>query len=469
MNVMRGSRLPEPEQTSSYPAQPGTGGTSVPPVDGPGAPESPESGGSGSGDYGSGGYGPGGQRPGGRRRPWRRGLALGAASVALAVGAGLGSFAAVDGGATAAGGTAAAGKATTSASTTLSAFQVAGKVAPGVVDVNSTLGDQNAQAAGTGIVLTPTGEVLTNNHVINGATSVRVTDVGNGRTYNATVVGYDASKDLAVLQLQGASGLKTVPLGNSSAVRVGQDVVAIGNAGGKGGTPSVVTGTVQALNQSITASDEGAGTPEQLSGMIETNAPIQPGDSGGPLVSTSGQVVGIDTAASSSGSLTSAQSQIRGQSQTPGQMPGQGQIQAFAIPINEAVSVAGQIEAGTSSATVHIGPTAFLGIEVAPSGTGSAGGEGLGGSGFGAFSGNGGTGTAGVTIAGTLPGSPAAQTGLAAGDVITSLAGQPVTSESQIQSILAGHHPGDEISIGWVGQYGQAQTATVALATGPAA
>jgi S1-C subfamily serine protease len=371
------------------------------------------------------------------------------------------------------GGATAAGNATTSTSTTLSAFQIAAKVAPGLVDVNSTLGDQNAEAAGTGLVLTSTGEVLTNNHVIDGATSITVTDAGNGHTYKATVVGYDATKDLAVLQLQGASGLQTVSLGNSSTVSVGQNVVAIGNAGGKGGTPSVVTGTVQALNQSVTASDQGTGTSEQLSGMIETNAPIQPGDSGGPLVNTAGQVVGIDTAASSSSSLASAQSQSPGQSQIPGQMPGQPQTQAFSIPINEAASIAAQIEAGASSSAIHIGSTAFLGIEVAPSSTGSAGGEGaggFGGSGFGGFfGGNGGTGTAGVTVAGTLSGSPVAQAGLAAGDVITSLAGQPVTSESQIQSILAGYHPGDKISISWVDQYDQTQTATVVLATGPAA
>ena len=202
--------------------------------------------------------------------------------------------------------------ATTSATTVLSTSQIAARVSPGLVDVVSTLGDQNGEAAGTGMVLTSTGEVLTNNHVINGATSISVTDIGNGKTYTATVVGYDKTKDIAVLQLQNASGLQTVNLGDSSTVTVGQNVVAIGNAEGKGGTPSVVTGSVTALNQSITAGDEGSSDSEQLSGLIQTNAPIQPGDSGGPLVNSAGQVVGIDTAASSSSQTPSAQAATPG-------------------------------------------------------------------------------------------------------------------------------------------------------------
>ena len=157
---------------------------------------------------------------------------------------------------------------------------------------------QDATAKGTGIVLTSNGEILTNNHVINGATSVSVTDIGNGKTYKATVVGYDESHDIAVLQLSGASGLTTATTGDSSTVNVGDSVVALGNAGGAGGTPSVAAGAVTALNQSITASDESSGSSEQLTGLIETNADIQAGDSGGPLVNSHGQVIGIDTAAS---------------------------------------------------------------------------------------------------------------------------------------------------------------------------
>src|SRR5208282_5386207 len=141
--------------------------------------------------------------------------------------------------------------------TALTTSQIASKVDPGLVDIVSTLGYQNAEAAGTGQVVTSSGEVLTNNHVIDGATSIKATDIGSGRTYTAKVVGYDQTDDIAVLQLQGASGLATVSFGDSSQVTAGENVVALGNAGGKGGTPSVAAGTVTALNQSITASDEG--------------------------------------------------------------------------------------------------------------------------------------------------------------------------------------------------------------------
>ncbi len=364
------------------------------------------------------------------------------------------------------------GTATATSKTVLSTSQIASRVDPGLVDVVSTLGDQQATSAGTGIVLTSNGEVLTNNHVIDGATSIKVTDVGNGRTYTAKVVGYDATQDVAVIQLQNASGLTTASLGDSSTVQTGDSVVALGNAGGKGGTPSVAAGTVTALNQSITASDEGSGNSEQLTGLIETNANIQPGDSGGSLVNSYGQVIGMDTAASSG-------TQLQSQS-------GQTAVQAYAIPINEATSIAKQIEAGSASANVHIGATAFLGVETQPasqgsgSGFGGSGGSGgFGGSGdsggFGGFGGSQGSqgsqgsSSTGVTIAGTLSGSPAANAGLTAGDEITSVGGQSVSSAQDIAQVLVKYHPGDQISISWVDQSGQSQTANVTLASGPAA
>ncbi len=230
----------------------------------------PASGGAGGGHWSGGNWsggsnwGEGGQYPPKRRR-FRRGMAFGAAGLAIAATA-VGSYAAVQGGGSA------TGHATTSSTTTLTTAQIAAKVDPGLVDVISTLGDQSATAEGTGIVLTSTGEVLTNNHVIDGATSVKVVDIGNGKTYTATVVGYDKTKDVAVLKLQNASGLQTAPLGDSSSVAVGQNVTALGNAEGKGGTPAVATGQVTALNQSITASDEGSSSnSEQLTGMIQSN------------------------------------------------------------------------------------------------------------------------------------------------------------------------------------------------------
>jgi S1-C subfamily serine protease len=342
-------------------------------------------------------------------------------------------------------------------------------VDPALVDIVSTDGLQGATSAGTGIVLSSNGEVLTNNHVIEGATSVKATDVGNGRTYTAKVVGYDASQDVAVIQLQNASGLTTASLADSSSVQVGDSVTALGNAQGKGGTPSAATGTVTALNQSITASDELSGVSEQLTGLIETNAPIQPGDSGGPLVNSHGQVIGMDTAAGSN-------YQFQGQSSTA--------TQAYAIPMNQALSIAKQIEAGTTTADIHIGATGFLGLEIGSSssssgngfggfGSGGFGSGGYGSGGYGSgsygFGGYGQNTTGGVSVAGTVSGSPAESAGLTQGDTVTAVGGQSVTTANDISKALVGYHPGDSIPISWVDQSGQSHTATITLTTGPAA
>ena len=162
-----------------------------------------------------------------------------------------------------------------SGSSSAGVANIAAAVAPEIVNINTTLGFENAQAAGTGIVITSSGEVLTNNHVIEGATSIKATDLGNGKTYTAKVVGYDATHDLAVLQLVGASNLKTAKLA-TAAVRVDDPVIALGNAGGTGGAPSVSTGTVTDVDASITASDPSDGTSEDLTGLIQTNAALQP-------------------------------------------------------------------------------------------------------------------------------------------------------------------------------------------------
>jgi S1-C subfamily serine protease len=325
---------------------------------------------------------------------------------------------------------------------------VAAKVSPGLADVNATLGFQGGRAAGTGMVLTSNGEVLTNNHVVEGATNISVTDIGNGQTYRASVVGYDRSQDVAVLQLTGASGLTTVTTGNSSRLAVGNQVLGIGNAGGVGGTPSVTKGAVTALDQSITATDRSAGNAEQLVGLIQVSANIQPGDSGGPLVDGAGQVVGIDTAASSQHQVVGgggADLGNGGQASTP---------QGFAIPINRALSVAQQIESGKATSTVHIGTTAMLGVSVVnPS--------------LGDMAGGGGTTPAGAAIARVIPSGPAAQAGLTAGDVITSVGGQTVNSASALANVMAQDHPGDSVSVTWLDQSQVQHSATVQLTTGP--
>ncbi len=324
-----------------------------------------------------------------------------------------------------------------------------GAIDPGLVNIDTVLGYQTAGAAGTGMVLSSTGIVLTNNHVVEGATSIKATDVGNGQTYNATVLGYDTSADVAVIKLTGASGLSTVTLGSSSSVAAGQSVIALGNAGGAGGTPKVARGTVTALDQAITASDQGSGRVEHLTGMIQTNAPIQPGDSGGPLVNTSGQVVGMDTAGSSSS----------GQASTSFGTATGATVQAFSIPINTALTVAHQIENGSASSTVHIGQTAFLGVQV--SSTSPAGGARTG---TGASSRTTG---AGVPVAGVVSGSPAASAGLSAGDVITSVDGHTVSSTTDLTSVMDRLHPGDTVTVHWTTATGQATSASVRLASGP--
>ena len=162
------------------------------------------------------------------------------------------------------------------------------------------------------------------------------------------MVGYDRTGDIAVIKLSGASGLQTVTTSTGSAA-VGQAVVGVGNAGGTGGTPSAAGGSITALNQSITASDDGGGNAENLTGLIEVNADIQPGDSGGSLVNTSGQVIGMDTAASADSDYQVSATQ------------------AYAIPIDTALSVAHKIVAGQASSTIHIGATGFLGLGISRS------------------------------------------------------------------------------------------------------
>ena len=224
--------------------------------------------------------------------------------------------------------------------------QAVSKVGPGVVLINSTLQYSSEAAAGTGMVINADGLVLTNNHVIAGATKITAKVSATGRTYPATVVGYDRTGDIALIRLNGASGLKTVPLGNSTAVRIGSAVVALGNAEGQG-TVVTAAGQVTALNQTITAADQGStADTETLHGMIETNADIVPGDSGGPLASSASQVIGMDTAANSVSAGQQQQSAA-----------------GYAIPINTALSVARQIAAGQASPTISIGYPPFTKIK----------------------------------------------------------------------------------------------------------
>jgi S1-C subfamily serine protease len=319
------------------------------------------------------------------------------------------------------------------------AASIGTEVEPAVVDVDVAFSYNNAEGAGTGIVLSPNGLVLTNNHVIDQSTRVTVTDVGNGRTYDATVLGYDSTHDIALLKLAGASGLATAKIASAPA-SVGQTVVAVGNAGGTGGVPTSAGGTITALDQDISATDSLTQSSENLSGLIETNADIQEGDSGGPLVNTRGQVIGVDTAASEN--FAFAQTGIEG----------------FSIPIKEALDIARDIEAGKGSATVHVGATAFMGLQLYPASSplrvpGSAATRP--------------SGAGGLEVYQAVPGTPAARAGIAAGDVLTSLNGTALTSDAQLSHMMVRHHPGDKVRVGWRTPTGRSESATITLAAGP--
>ncbi len=302
--------------------------------------------------------------------------------------------------------------------------QAANAVVPGIVVVNTELGMQNGAGAGTGIVLGSDGTILTNNHVVEGATDISVTALGDGRTYQGTVAGFDRQDDLALVKLRGASGLQTAPLGDSDQVAVGDAVVGVGNAGGTG-SPTAAGGRVTGLNRSITASDDSAGTSEQLTGLIQVAANIQPGDSGGPLINSSGKVIGVDTAASQGFRL------------------GTGGGQGFAIPINKAVSIAKQIQAGSASDRVHIGDSAFLGITMSDA--------------------NG----SGALVRDVVGGGPAEAAGLAAGDVITGLDGHSIDSATALTGTMDQHHPGDTVTLTWTDGSGQHESARTGLTQGP--
>jgi S1-C subfamily serine protease len=296
------------------------------------------------------------------------------------------------------------------------AASASAQVGPQIVDIDAKLGYQSAIGAGTGIVIDGGGVILTNNHVVAGATNLTARSIGNGQTYPATVIGYDRQHDIAVLQLAGG-GLPVANIGNSDTLRVGEPIVSLGNAGGVGGAPSAAPGTVAALNQTVSANDALTGSTETLNGLIQLDAGIRPGDSGGPTVNSANQVIGMNTAASQNYHL--------------------GRGQGFAIPINEAMAIAGQIRSGASSPTVHIGPTAFLGVGVndAPGG---------------------------AVVRQVIPGGPASGAGINPNDVITSINGQPVNSATALTNLLDQHHPGDGVDVGLGGR-----NANVTLADGP--
>jgi S1-C subfamily serine protease len=296
----------------------------------------------------------------------------------------------------------------------------------GLVYINTSLDYGAGQAAGTGMILTSDGEILTNHHVVEGATSISVQVVSTGKTYDADVVGYDSTHDVAVLQLKNASGLTTVKTDTSGDVQVGDAVTGVGNANGDGGAASAAAGKVAALDQSITVQSEQGGQASNLSGLIEVSADIIAGDSGGALYDSDGQVIGMNTAASSGSTV----------------------VTGYAVPITEALSVAEQIESGQQTGTVQIGATGFLGVQMAQAAYG---------------------GSDGAMVAGIVAGSPAQSAGITAGSTITAFHGSQITSAEELSNAVGALKPGQSVSVSWTDASGSDHTATVTLATGPIA
>jgi len=314
----------------------------------------------------------------------------------------------------------AAGLAASPSAHALTTSQIAAKVDPAVVDIVTNIGE------GTGMIVSSNGEIITNNHVIEGASTIKVAVLDRG-TYTATVVGTDAPADVAVLKLKGVRGLPTVTFGNSSSATVGSSVVAIGNAGGQGFPSTVTAGAVTALNRTITASNDNGGT-ETLSGMIQIDALIEPGNSGGPLVNSSGDVIGLDTAAASADGATPI---------------------GFALPIDRVVKIANEIEHGHGGNGIVIGTVAFLGVAGAPVSIQG--------------------GATGFALEFVNPASPAAQAGLQAGDVITAFDGHATSTLNELATLIHKQRPGARARITFENPVGATQTVTVTLAAAPPA
>ena len=289
------------------------------------------------------------------------------------------------------------------------------KVQPGVVYIHTQASRGGrffpSQGAGTGVVLTADGEVLTNAHVVAGATSIKVNLAGETQSRDATLIAADSANDVALLKINGASNLKTVELGNSGDLRVGDDVVAIGNALDLKGGFTVTRGIVSALNRSIDAQDG-----QDLTGLIQTDAAINPGNSGGPLVNAGGQVIGINTA-----------------------VDGQGQNIGFAIAIDKIKPMLERLRSGQSPAT---SPRAYLGVSTQADTTG------------------------GATVVDVGAGTPAASAGLQVGDVIVAIDGQQITDPDGLSTAIGAHKPGDRVTVTYQ-RGGARRTAQVTLGTRP--
>jgi S1-C subfamily serine protease len=292
------------------------------------------------------------------------------------------------------------------------------RVAPAVVSIN--VSTQSGGDQGSGMIITPSGLVVTNNHVIAAAAAgggvVTVTRTGTSTPMLASLLGADPTHDVALLQILHASGLPHVTFGNSRQLVVGDGVVAIGNALGlAAGTPTVTQGIVSALGRTVTASDAISNATETLHDMIQTDAAINPGNSGGPLIDSNGLVVGMNTAVAGSAPDGSSSQNI-----------------GFAIPAATIESLLSSLDHAGVAPPARGG--AYLGVEIRTVTPALALSEHL-------------PVTSGALVLQAFPGSGAAAAGLQAGDVIVEVNGTTIATNAGVTAVLSKITPGATIPV----------------------
>ncbi len=307
-------------------------------------------------------------------------------------------------------------------------IRVVEKVMPAVVNVVNESGESRGE--GTGFVVRSDGIVVTNYHVVEGASTITVlTSEQEPERYTARVIGGDIQADLAVLDVD-AEGLPTVPLGDSGALKLGQQVVAIGYALGLEGGPSVTTGIVSSLTRQITVQDANCGACENqqrtYTDIIQTDAAINPGNSGGPLVDLAGRVVGINTAGA-----------------------GTAENIGFAIQINPVKPTIFQAADNPSAPVAYLGVTSAdasnpqVQFDLSPPVD------------------------EGAVVLSVVPDGPADLAGIEVGDVVVTFGGEAVSRSEQLGELIRARQPGDEVPVELVRSDGDRLTVTVTLGVNP--
>jgi len=294
-------------------------------------------------------------------------------------------------------------------------------ITEGLVLIDTVVGYDEGAAAGTGLVLTASGIVITNHHVVAGSTVVSATDPATGQTYDADVLGYDTTQDVAVLQLVDASGLPTITV-SPQPVSSGASITAVGNAAG-GGQLVTVDGQVTDTGMTVTVTDDNGSSKSTLTNLVGTTAALVPGDSGGAMFDNTSRVIAMNVAGSAN-------------SHRPA---------GYGIPIVTALKVANAVVTGQPNATVTLGRTGGLGIVVSKTSSGAP------------------------RILQVVPGGAAKKAGITSGSTLTSLDGVALTSADQLTSVLSQHKPGDKVQADWRDRNGRSHTATVTLGVAPLA